>query len=168
MTCCNSRCGYWCVVIGVCLVVLMVCGSYSWANDVDQKKILTDESIVEGVVAAYHEALERKDSLVAVSHLALDVTILESGYIESREEYLSHHLAADMEFSAGVAGTRTVQQVVVNGNAAWLIATSTAKGTFRERDINSAGVELMVLALDPNTSTWKIKAIHWSSRKVKE
>jgi ketosteroid isomerase-like protein len=127
-----------------------------------------DATAIENTVNAYHEALKNKDSAAAVALLSDQVIVLESGYIENHEEYLGHHLGADMEFSASVPGTRTVKHVEVNGNAGWVIATSTSKGTFRERDINSAGVELIVVARDATDGTWKIKAIHWSSRKVKE
>jgi ketosteroid isomerase-like protein len=128
----------------------------------------TDATAIENTVSAYHEALENKDSTAAVALLSEQVIVLESGYIESYEEYLGHHLGADMEFSAGVAGTRTVKHVEVNGNAGWVIATSTSKGTFREREINSAGVELILLTRVSRDAPWKIKAIHWSSRKVQE
>ena len=154
-------------ILLVTLVVMMVtitAADHHTAMD----RATANATAIENTVNAYHEALKNKDSLAAVALLSDQVIVLESGYIETYEEYLGHHLGADMEFSAGVPGTRTVKHVEVNGNAGWVIATSTAQGTFRERDINSAGVELIVVAKDATDGTWKIKAIHWSSRKVKE
>jgi ketosteroid isomerase-like protein len=44
---------------------------------------------VEAVVAAYHEALAAGDSVAALALLADDVVILESGGIETKEQYRS-------------------------------------------------------------------------------
>jgi len=133
-----------------------------------EDRAMADAAAIEAVVESYHAALNNQDSVAAVALLADNVLVLESGYLESYEEYLGHHLGADMEFSAGVPGTRTVKHVEVNGNAGWVVATSTSEGTFRERDINSAGVELIVVTRTSHDSPWKIVAIHWSSRKVKD
>ena len=43
--------------------------------------------------------------------------------------------------------------------------TSRTTGTYRERAINSAGAELMVLSR--TADGWNIRAIHWSSRSVR-
>ncbi len=44
---------------------------------------------------AFHEGLAARDSVTALSLLAEDVVIYESGGVEaSREEYRSHHLPA--------------------------------------------------------------------------
>ena len=49
-----------------------------------------------------------------------------------------------------------------------LIATAflpTTTGSYRDRPINAAGAELMVLVRTP--VGWRITAIHWSSRNVR-
>jgi ketosteroid isomerase-like protein len=48
---------------------------------------------------------------------------------------------------------------------AWATSTSTARGEFRGRPVNSEGAELMVLTRTPEG--WKISAIHWSSRTIR-
>ena len=53
--------------------------------------------------------------------------------------------------------------VEIVGNVAWAYSTSTAVGTLDDRSIDSQGAELMVLARQADV--WKIKAIHWSSRR---
>lgn len=53
-------------------------------------------------------------------------------------------------------------QVRVNGSSTWAASTSVTQGTFRDREINSQGAELMVLRRTDDG--WRIKAIHWSSR----
>jgi ketosteroid isomerase-like protein len=60
-----------------------------------------------------------------------------------------------------VKGDRSAVRVTVRGDVAWATSTSTSKGQYRGRAINSAGAELVVLARDADG--WKISAIHWSS-----
>ncbi len=121
-----------------------------------------DSAAVASVVDRYHRALESADSAGALALLASDAVILESGGIETREEYRSHHLPADIAFARGVKSVRSPIRVVVQGDVAWATSTTTAQGDFRGRPVNSAGAELMVLTR--TTDGWKINAIHWSSR----
>ena len=121
-----------------------------------------DSAAVAAVVGRFHAALETGDSTGALALLAPGAVVLESGGIETREEYRAHHLPADIAFARAVRSERTPPHVVVRGDVAWSVATSTAQGEFRGRAINSAGAELMVLAR--NGDEWRISAIHWSSR----
>lgn len=123
---------------------------------------VSDSAMVASVVSRYQQALESQDSTTALALLTVDAVILESGGVETREEYRSHHLAADIAFAAAVKTVRKRERVVVRGDAAWVASTSTAQGEFRGRAINSAGAELMVLTR--TADGWKIAAIHWSSR----
>jgi ketosteroid isomerase-like protein len=121
-----------------------------------------DSAAVVVVVERYHRALTEGDSVTALAQLAEDAIIVESGSIESREEYRSHHLPADIAFARAVKGTRSSVRVSVRGEVAWTTATSSVRGTFRGKPVNSTGAELMVLTR--NKEGWKISAIHWSSR----
>ena len=118
---------------------------------------------VAAVIDAYHEALAAGDSVTALDHLAPDVTILESGGVEDKEHYRSGHLAGDMRFAQAVPRERGEIQVTILGDVAWAYSTSITQGRLGDRDINSQGAELMVLAREGGA--WKIKAIHWSSRQ---
>ena len=122
----------------------------------------SDSTAVAAVVERYHRALESGDSVGALALLTTDAVILESGGIETREEYRSHHLPADIAFARAVKSLRGPVRVVVRADVAWATSTSTVEGEFRGRPINSAGAELMVLTR--TTEGWKINAIHWSSR----
>jgi hypothetical protein len=94
----------------------------------------------EEVVLAFHEALASGDSATALKLLAEDVVIYESGGVEaSREEYRSHHLPADMAFTSS-----TEREVTV--------------------EIHSTGTETMLL--DLTSDGWRIRHIHWSSRRA--
>lgn len=121
-----------------------------------------DSAAVAAAVHRYHAALAAGDSAAALALLAPDAVILESGGVESRAEYRSHHLPADIEFARAVRSEQGPIRVRVQGDVAWASSTSTTQGEFRGRAINSAGAELMVLTRTPQG--WRIAAIHWSSR----
>ena len=117
---------------------------------------------VVAVVDAFHSALLAGDSTLALDYLADDVTILESGGVENKQHYRSGHLAGDMRFAQAVPRKRGEMNVSILGDVAWAHSTSVTQGRMGEREINSLGAELVVLAFE--NGTWKIKAIHWSSR----
>ena len=121
-----------------------------------------DSADVANVVNAYHRALRSGDSTAALTLLASDAVVLESGGLETREEYRTHHLKADMQFAQAVPGQSGAVRVKVRGDVAWAWSTSSTQGRFRGRQINSVGAELMVLTR--TSAGWKISAIHWSSR----
>lgn len=121
-----------------------------------------DSAEVAATVERFHQALAAADSAAALALLTGDVEILESGGVESRQEYRSHHLGSDIEFARAVPSRRGPLRVHVAGDVAWTTSTSTSEGEFRGRAINAAGAELMVLRRTPQG--WRIAAIHWSSR----
>ena len=122
----------------------------------------SDSAAVVAAVRGYHAALAQGDSAAALRLLAPDVLIQESGGQETLVEYRSHHLPGDIRFAMAVPSQRGPIVVQVAGDLAWATSTSVTQGTFGERTINSAGVELMVLSR--TSSGWLIRAIHWSSR----
>lgn len=124
----------------------------------------SDSAAVARVVAAFHAALGRADSAVALATLATDVIIMESGDVEHLSDYRAHHLAADIAFARAVPSTNSALGVTVAGDAAWVTSTSTTVGSFNGRAVNSTGAELMVLSKD-TAGEWRIRAIHWSSRR---
>jgi len=141
--------------IGVALAVGIQVG----AADVQAQT----EAEVAAVVDAYHSALAAGDSTTALSLLADDVVILESGGLETKAQYRSGHLAGDMRFAQAVPRERGEIAVAVMDDVAWAWSTSVTEGRMGEREINSQGAELMVLA--HVGGDWRIKAIHWSSRQ---
>lgn len=123
----------------------------------------SDSAAVAATIARFHDALVAGDSAVALSLLADDVVILESGGRESKAQYRSGHLRSDMAFARAVRAERSAPTVRVSGGAAWAASTSTTQGEYNGRSINSSGAELMVLVRSPEG--WRIAAIHWSSRQ---
>jgi len=124
-----------------------------------------DSSAIVGVVDRFHRALSDGDTVAALSVLAPDAMILESGDVETREEYRSHHLRADIEFARAVPSTRGPVRVTVRGDVAWAISTSKTQGAYRGRTIDAQGAELMVVMRDQEG--WRIRAVHWSSHAVR-
>jgi ketosteroid isomerase-like protein len=121
-----------------------------------------DSSAVAAVVDSYHKALASGDSTSALNLLAPDAVILESGGMETRAEYRSHHLPGDIGFARGVKSIRGPLKVTLNGTTAWTSSTSTTQGEFNGRAINSVGAESVVLT--KSGTSWRIRSIHWSSR----
>ncbi|MDZ4865105.1 MAG: nuclear transport factor 2 family protein [Gemmatimonadota bacterium] len=121
----------------------------------------TDSLAVVATVQTFHQALAQGDSTAALALLAPDATVLESGEIETRAEYRSHHLAADISFTRAVPGSTGPIAVVIHNDAAWATSTSITVGKFDGRAIDSQGAELMVLSR--TAGLWQIRAIHWSS-----
>jgi ketosteroid isomerase-like protein len=126
---------------------------------------VTDSSSVVSTVRAFHTALQEGDTASVRELLASDARVAESGGLETREEYLSHHLPGDMAYAAAVNRELGLIDVTVAGDVAWTVSTSRTTGTFRDRPVNSAGAELMVLSRD--SERWRIRAIHWSSRQAR-
>jgi len=122
-----------------------------------------DTNAVRETVRQFHEALIRGDSAATLSLLAQDAVILEAGGIESRAEYRAHHLPADIRFAAAVPAKTGTVHVTLAGDVAWVTSTSEAAGTFDGRPINSVTAELAVLTR--TEEGWRIRAIHWSSRR---
>src|SRR5512133_3014579 len=109
----------------------------------------TDSAAVAAAVEGFHRAIARGDSAAVLAALADDAVLLESGDTEARDEYRAHHLAADIAFTRAVASERSPVRVTVRGDVAWASATSTTRGRFHGRDVDSAGAELMVLTRAP-------------------
>jgi len=116
---------------------------------------------IQAAVESFHKAVETGDRESALELLSSDVMVLENGYVETAEKYVSHHLAEDMEFSAAVISKRKVLQTTVEGNVGWVISTINSKGKFRGEKIDGTDAELMVL--QKKKDKWKIRVIHWSS-----
>ena len=92
-----------------------------------------DSAAVAAVVDQYHRALSDGDTVTALSLLAANALILESGDVETRDEYRSHHLSADVHFARAVPSARGPVRVAIRGDVAWAISTSKAHGVYRGR-----------------------------------
>ena len=121
-----------------------------------------DSAAVAAAVTSFHAALAAGDSSAALALLSPDVRVLEAGGVETLEHYRADHLQADIAYARAVPSRRGAIEVRIVGDVAWSVSTSESQGTYRDRAINSAGAELMVLTR--TAAGWRISAIHWSSR----
>ena len=144
------------VLLGAASVALLIGGDGAAAQQGESQAVIE-------VVDAFHEALASGDSTTALSLLAEDVIILESGGAETKQEYRSGHIRGDMRFAQAVPRERGEVHVQIAGEAAWAHSMSVTQGQMGDRQINSMSAELMVLARIEGR--WQIKAIHWSSRQ---
>jgi ketosteroid isomerase-like protein len=124
-----------------------------------------DSAAVVQVVEQFHAALAAGDSAAVLRLLHDDAVVLETGDMETRHEYRGHHLPADIAFARAVPRQVGAVRVTVRDNVAWVMSTSTARGRYRERDVNSQTAELAVL--ERTAEGWRIAAIHWSSRTLR-
>jgi len=158
-------------LLGVTTIAVTLAAAHPGAH-ADQRPALVDNanhsdvSTAVGTVNAFHAALANGNTAAALSLLAEDVIIYESGNVESsRAEYASHHVKADAAFSAAVKRTLIDRSQGETGDAAWVLSVETVTGTYRNRAINMRSVETMIL--HRNRGHWRIAHIHWSSGDLK-
>ena len=143
--------------------VLLIAVASVTVNTAAAQPARIDSAAAVAAVAQFHGALAASDSVLAISLLADDATIIESGAIQSRADYLSHHLGADMKASQGSKGVRTVMKVTVVGTMAYVVSKTETPPSGAEGNTGSELAELMVVS--KTASGWKIRAVHWSSRR---
>ena len=131
----------------------------------DDKKMHTagDEEIVQ-VLENFRMAIINNEQEKASELLAEDARILESGGIETKEEYLSHHFHSDGKFLSAMEREVKSQKVKSNENTAWVSTVSHMQGTFNEKEVSVNSAELAVLI--KTEDGWKISAVHWSSHST--
>jgi ketosteroid isomerase-like protein len=120
-----------------------------------------DNEVAE-VVDTFHHALKNGDESTIKKILADDVIIFEGGGVErSLSEYTEHHMAADMNFLKQMQSRKLEHHIKVLGNTAVSMSRSHVKGRYKDKDIDSEGMETLLLMLTGNQ--WKIVHIHWSN-----
>jgi hypothetical protein len=105
----------WAMVVPTTLLLLH--RAVSPVDGRNHPRFVTDSADVVTAVARFHSALAAGDSATALTILADDVLVLESGSVETRADYRAHHLSADIEFARSVPSKRTVTRVTVSGAA---------------------------------------------------
>ena len=137
------------------LVCLPACGSTAPKhNDAD----------VAAVLESFYGAIKRGDAKAAMSVIAPDALFVESGRLETREQYEMNHLPADIDFEKQVTGKRDPLRITFKDDAAWVVATTAYDGKFEGAPVQFVSAQLMVLTKDADA--WTIRSIHWSSRPL--
>ena len=121
------------------------------------------EADVTAVLESFYGAMGRGDAAAAMNLIAPDAMFIESGRLETRDEYEKNHLPADINFERQVKGVRGPMRVTFEGDTAWVIVSTEFKGTFDGSPVDFISSQLAVLTRD--TGEWLIRSIHWSSRR---
>ena len=153
------------IIFGLATVLLAGCKpSLSDTTKTKQIEAQRDASSTPAsdTVDAFHTALAAGDTKQALVLLADDVLIYEGGGAEtSKAEYAAHHLEADMAFLKGVKQSVSARTAQASGDVAWVTSQGETTGTYKDKTIDSASTETIVLRR--NNEQWKIVHIHWSS-----
>lgn len=123
-----------------------------------------DAASIKRTAEEFHDALAggKPDAVMAL--LQPDVLIVEGGTVQTRDEYQSEHLSADITYASAVPGKQLDAKVRQAGDVAWVTSTFRVAGTFKDRKIDDVAAETMILTKTPEG--WRIRAIHWSSQKA--
>ena len=119
---------------------------------------------VASVLESFYGAIKRGDAKAAMSVVAPDALFVESGTLETREQYEMNHLPLDIDFERQITGKRGPLRITFAGDTAWIIATTEYDGKVDGGPVSFASSQLMVLTKD--AEAWKIRSIHWSSRPL--
>lgn len=123
------------------------------------------EGTPEYVVDQFQLALKAGDSAALEALMTPDAIIAEGGASErSFDEYASHHMLADMTFTAAADSMLKKRDVIANEDMATVISESQIHGMYKGKNIHSRMMETMVLRLKDDD--WRIAHIHWSSASV--
>jgi ketosteroid isomerase-like protein len=141
------------LVVSILSGFSIACGGPAASNEAD----------VIAPLEAFYAAMKTGDKAAAMRPLAADAVFVESGKLETRAEYEANHLPADIQFEAQVTGKRSPWQVKIEGDTAWVIATTEYEGTFDGSPVNFVSAQLAVLTR--TGGEWQIRSIHWSSRR---
>ena len=120
-----------------------------------------DEADVTAALDTFYGAMKSGDAAQAMSMIAQDAQFVETGRLETREEYEKNHLPLDIDFEKQVSGKRGPLRIRINGDTAWVIASTEFVGTFDGRDLAFVSRQLAVLTRED--AGWRIQSIHWSS-----
>jgi len=123
---------------------------------------LEPDAEVIAVAHAFTAALAAGDSLAALGLLHDEVRILEGGRMETKEQYRSGHLRADIGFASAptVARETLGEGVTVTGDVALYTRQYRTTGRYRDRDLDRTSSEALVLVRTPEG--WRIRHVHWS------
>lgn len=143
------------------LILLIPALSLAQATD-NKKQLKQEETKAVHALKDFRTAIINNDSEKASALLTDDARILESGGIETKEEYLSHHFHSDGKFLSAMERHQMSQKVTSDGNTVWISTVSHMSGTYNERNIDISSAELAVVV--KTEEGWKISAVHWSSR----
>ena len=117
------------------------------------------EEAVRTAAREFGAAIARGDSTGALAMLADDVVIREGGRAETKAQFRSGHLRADMAYAAAVKSELLSEVVTLSGDVALYTRRYRITGRYRDRDIDRTSAEAMVLVR--TADGWRIRLVHW-------
>ena len=120
----------------------------------------SEEQTVSKILGDFENAIVENNPEAASKLLHDDVVILEGSNRESKEQYLSHHFHSDGRFLSAMNRELISEQIIIEGNVAWVSSQTKMTGTYNDREIERTSLELAVLKKE--SGEWKIIALHWS------
>jgi ketosteroid isomerase-like protein len=129
----------------------------------------TDAAGIEAWLKGYDAAFNAKDLDKLANFYHPDVTIYEggginNGWIDYRDRHLGPELKAFENLQFGHSNTKVT--VHPGGQSAYATSEYSIKAKMGEREIDSRGLETLVLIKGPDGS-WKIRHSHTSSRPAR-
>lgn len=121
---------------------------------------------IETWLAGYDAAFNAKDLERLAAFYHQDVTIYEGGGVNNGwADYRDHHLGPELKEFQNLQFAHTGRKVHVlgDGRSAYSISQYSLKAKMGERDIDSGGLETLVL-IKGDDGAWKIRHSHTSSR----
>ena len=129
----------------------------------------TDAAAIETWLKTYDAAFLAKDLDRLATFYHPDVTIYEGGGINNGwVDYRDRHLGPELKAFSNLQFGHTDHKVTVlpGGQAAYATSRYTIKAKMGERDLDSEGLETLLLVKMPDGS-WKIRHSHTSSRPAR-
>lgn len=126
----------------------------------------TDTGALESWLSGYAVAFNRKDLEALAVFYHPDVTIYEGGGINNGwADYRDHHLGPELKAFENLQFTHSNRKITLlpGGQSAYSIARYSLKAKMGDREIDSEGLETLLLMKQAD-GTWKIYHSHTSSR----
>jgi ketosteroid isomerase-like protein len=145
-------------------ILLLMTGALLAANPVAAQQPAPaaqgPEAEVRAVAQGFKQALASGDSVAALGFLHDEVLILEGGRPETKQQYRSGHLAADIRYASSVKSETLRDGVTILGDMALYSQSYRTTGTSaRGAPIDRTSSEAMVLVRTP--AGWRIRSVHW-------
>lgn len=122
---------------------------------------------IKAWLQSYDQAFNAKDLGKLAAFYHSEVTIFEGGSVNNGwADYRDNHLGPELkEFqSLQFALSNVTPHVLADGKTAYVTAEYSLKARFKDRDVDTGGLETLIL-VKGSDGGWKIRHSHTSSRR---
>lgn len=125
-----------------------------------------DEGALNAWLQSFDRAFVARDLEKLSSFYHPDVTIFEGGGVNNGwADYRDHHIGPELkEMEQLQFEHRNVAVHLLNATTAYVTSEYALKARVKDRDVDSGGLETLVLVKGPD-SAWKIRHSHTSARR---